>query len=181
VLVEASAKLNTPGQSNGSSFLWINRRLEAERNHLNFRGSYTGHGINAVFLESYWNTGSLKTQGRWYDNFIVSTKPVGPVSCPPNPILYKTPYRGPGHPAAWEVELAIDIDGENIVFRSEQPGSKEYMTVNSQQGDFQEALKDYSELSPSFTYFCRVRQKSSNGNWSDWSPWHQPFNVSVSK
>lgn len=53
VLVEASAKLNTPGQNNGSSCLWINGRLEAERKNLNFRGSYTGHGINAVFLESY--------------------------------------------------------------------------------------------------------------------------------
>ena len=79
VLVEASAILNTPGQNNGSSCLWINGQLEAERQNLNFRGRYTGHGINAVFLESYWNKGSIKTQGRWYDNFIVSTRPIGPV------------------------------------------------------------------------------------------------------
>ncbi len=181
VLVEASAKLNTPGQNNGSSCLWINGRLEAERKHLNFRGSYTGHGINVVFLESYWNTGSLKTQGRWYDNFIVSTKRIGPVSCPPSPTLYKTPYRGPGHPTAWEVEIARDSDGKDVVFKSIVLDNKDRMTVSIRQGKFTGALKDHSELSSDFTYFCRVRQKSSNGKWSGWSQWHQPFTISVSK
>jgi len=181
VMVEASAKLNTPGQSNGSSYLWINGQLEAQRQDLNFRGSYTGHGINAVFLESYWNSGSLKTQGRWYDNFIVSSNPIGPVSCPPNPTLYKTPYQGEGQLTAWEVQIATDIDGQNIVFKSGKLGREEHMTVNSHQGDFLENLQDSSKLSPSYTYFCKVRQKSKNGKWSDWSQWHQPFRVSVSK
>ncbi len=181
VLVEASAILNTPGQNNGSSCLWINGQLEAERQNLNFRGRYTGHGINAVFLESYWNKGSIKTQGRWYDNFIVSTRPIGPVCCPANPTLHKTAYTGPGDLAAWEVQIATDIDGQNIVFKSGQLGREEHMTVNSHQGDFLEDLQDNSELSPSYTYFCCVRQKSKNGKWSDWSHWHQPFRVSVSK
>lgn len=181
VLVEASAKLNTPGKNDGSTSLWINGQLEAERQHLNFRGSYTGHGINAVFLESYWNTGSIKTQGRWYDNFVVSTSPIGPVSSPANPTLFKTAYSGPGDLAAWEVQIAMDPDGQRLVFKSEILGRKKQMTVTPLQGDFLGALREKSELSPRFTYFCRVRQKNSFGIWSDWSQWHQPFNVSVSK
>ena len=108
ILVESRAKLNTPGKSDGINQLWIDGRLETERTGLNFRGNYTAHGINAVFLESYWNRGSVKTQGRWYDNFVISTKPIGPVVCPANPVLHKNPYKGPGKLAEWEVELSSD-------------------------------------------------------------------------
>ncbi len=44
----------------------------------------------------------------WYDNFVVSTKPIGPVVCPSNPVLVKTPYHGPGDLAALEAELSTD-------------------------------------------------------------------------
>ena len=53
VCVEARAKLNTPGKRDGLNQLWIDGRLEAERRDLDWRGSYTDHGINAVFLEAY--------------------------------------------------------------------------------------------------------------------------------
>lgn len=177
VLVEARAKLNTPGKSDGLARLWIDGRLEAERENLNFRGSYTDHSINAVFLESYWNSGSIKTQGRWYDNFIVSTKPIGPVVCPSNPTLYKTPYYGPGDLAAWEVELATDYEGDDIVFQSKELGNKESVIVDMNNGNFSGSLKGRTDLSSENTYFCRVRQKSTHGEWSDWSRWHQNFNV----
>lgn len=55
VLVECRARLNTPGLSDGIQQLWIDGRLECERQNLNFRGNYTAHGINAVFIEAYWN------------------------------------------------------------------------------------------------------------------------------
>ena len=177
VLVEARAKLNTPGKSDGLAQLWIDGRLEAERENLNFRGSYTDHGINAVFLESYWNSGSIKTQARWYDNFIVSTKPIGPVVCPSNPTLYKTPYHGPGDLAAWEVELATDYEGADIVYQSEELGNKESLVVDMNTGNFSGSLKGRTDLSSENTYFCRVRQKSNNGEWSDWSRWHQNFSI----
>ena len=59
-----------------------------------------------MFLETYWNDGSPVTQSRWIDNFVISTKPIGPVVCPRNPVLFKTPYRGPGKMATWQVEVA---------------------------------------------------------------------------
>ena len=96
VCVEARAKLNTPGRRDGLNQLWIDGRLEAERKNLDWRGNYTEHGINAVFLETYWNDGSPVTQSRWIDKFVISTNPIGPIVCPRNPVLTKTPYHGPG-------------------------------------------------------------------------------------
>ncbi len=175
VLVEAYAKLNTPGKSDGLCRLWIEGHLEAERVNLNFRGSYTKHGINAVFLESYWNGGASKTEGRWYDNFVVSMKPIGPVTCPVNPVLHKTPYCGPGRLEVWEVELASDFSGNDVVYKSRNPGTKESLTVNTELGSFSGSLLGEKHLVQGSTYFCRVRQKSTNGQWSVWSRWHQPF------
>lgn len=179
ILVEALAKLNTPGKNDGLARLWIDGRLEAERENMNFRGSYTAHGINAVFLESYWNNGSVKTQGRWYDNFIVSTKRIGPVVCPSNPVLQKTPYHGPASMAAWEVQLATDSEGKEVVFKSSELGKIESMLIDSEHGNFTGKLEGQTGLSSEFTYFCKVRQKSANGLWSDWSHWHQNFNVGL--
>lgn len=177
VLVESRAKLNTPGKSDGLNQLWIDGRLEAERKNLNFRGSYTKHGINAVFLESYWNSGSVKTQGRWFDNFVISTTPIGPVVCPANPILHKTPYYGPGGLAAWEVELSSDYNGDDVVFKSKLLGREEELEINQSTGSFLGTSAGHSALASGKTYFCRVRQKSSFGVWSNWSRWHQGFRV----
>ena len=178
VLVEASAKLNTPGRSDGSCRLWIDGRFETERRNLNFRGSYTRHGINAVFLESYWNSGALKTEGRWFDNFIISTKPIGPVSCPANPVISRTAYHGPGEIADWKLEIAADYEGMDIVFRSESLKKEAMAIVNTETGSFTGSLAGNGKLVPGQIYFCRICQQSSNGQWSDWSRWHQPFNIS---
>ena len=179
ILVEAHARLNTPGKSDGLARLWIDGRLEAERENMNFRGSYTGHGINAVFLESYWNEGSVKTQGRWYDNFVVSTKPIGPLACPANPTLVKIPYHGPGTLSTWELQLASDPGGRDLVYSSKIPGPAESLVINRENGSFTGSLAGRTELSPEYSYFCRVRQKSTNGEWSDWSHWHQNFKVAL--
>jgi hypothetical protein len=177
VLVESRAKLNTPGKNDGINQLWIDGRLEAERTHLNFRGSYTKHGINAVFLESYWNNGSPKTQGRWFDNFIISTRPIGPVVCPANPVLFKTPYVGPEGLESWEVELASDYDGDDVVFQSKILGTSENVTIDKSNGKFTGSLVGKTSLTSGRNYFCRVRQKSTTGELSDWSRWHQGFKV----
>lgn len=134
VCVEARAKLNTPGQKDGLNQLWIDGKLEAERRNLDWRGSYTEHGINAVFLEAYWNSGSPVTQSRWIDNFVISTEPIGPVVCPRNPILIKTTYRGPGEQQAWKAEVAIGT--EHVVWRSNLLTESERVRVGEDTGSF---------------------------------------------
>ncbi len=175
VCVESRAKLNTPGQKDGLNQLWIDGRLEAERRNLDWRGSYSGHGINAVFLETYWNDGSPVTQSRWIDNFVISTKPIGPVVVPRNPTLTKTPYRGMGTQKSWELELAADAEGNQVVWRSATLGSADVVTVDGRAGKFVGPLAGKRQLEAGQTYFARVRQQSSTGKWSEWSHWHQPI------
>lgn len=178
VMVEAAVKLNTPGNSDGSCRLWIDGIADGERTNLNFRGSYSKHGINAVFLESYWNSGAVKTQGRWFDNLVISTRPIGPVTCQPNPTLFKTTYHGAGTMQAWEVEIASDRGGNDVVFRSVEIKETESVTANTINGSFTGSAAGDTHLKSGSMYYCRVRQKSSNGKWSEWSRWHQPFKVS---
>lgn len=75
--VETRMRLNDPGQSNGIFQLWIDGDLEADRTDLNWLGSYNAYGINALFLENYWNDGAPQQQTRYFDNLVVSTRPIG--------------------------------------------------------------------------------------------------------
>lgn len=177
VLVESMVKLNTPGKNDGLCRLWIDGRLEAERNNLNLRGSYTQHGVNAVFLESYWNSGAPKTENRWFDNFVISTNPIGPITCTANPVLHKTPWHGSGQLSGWEVQLSSDIDGNDTVYSSKIMENNEKVTVKANNGQFFGSLSGKTELISGKQYFCRVRQKDTENNWSEWSRWHQPFIV----
>ena len=65
------------GQSDGVFELWIDGVLEASRTGLNWLGSYSAYGLNAIFLESYWNAGSPVAQERYFDDFVVSETRVG--------------------------------------------------------------------------------------------------------
>ena len=177
VCVECRAKLNTPGRKDGLNQLWIDGRLEAERKDLDWRGSYKGHGINAVFLEAYWNGGSPVTQLRWYDNFVISAGPIGPVACPPNPTLIRTPYAGPGKAGEWEAEAAADADGRNVVWRSKPQRGANRVTVDGKAGQFVGSQAGKARLSPGPTYYGRLRQRLPSGAWGEWSPWHQGFAV----
>jgi len=179
VCVEARARLNTPGKADGINQLWIDGRLECERRNLDWVGSYIAFGINAVFLEAYWNDGSPVTQTRWYDNFVISTQPIGPVITTPNPTLYKTPYHGPGTQSAWKVELATDTAGTHVVWRSKILNGPDSVRVDGNNGVFEGILAGKSQLADGARYFTRVCQESSSGTWSDWSRWHQPFITEV--
>ncbi len=177
VCVEVRAKLNTPGQADGLNQLWIDGKLQTERKNLDWRGSYAGHGINAVFLEAYWNNGSPVTQSRWYDNFVISTKPIGPVACPPNPTLYKSANTGPEASKSWQVELAADVEGKSVVFRSKESAETNSLIVSKESGEFLGDLGGAAGLTAGKTYWCRARQQDAAGAWSGWSLWHQPFIV----
>ncbi|GEM_PF-5642835 len=76
--VEVHMKLNTPGQSDGVFEFSINGVREAIRNNLNWRGSWQQYGINHVTIENWVNGGAMPiTQYRYWDNFVVSTQPIG--------------------------------------------------------------------------------------------------------
>jgi hypothetical protein len=75
--VEAYTRLNDAGLSNGVFRMWVNGSLDAERTGLNWIGSYSAYGINAVFFENYWNAGSPRTQERYFDNLVVSRQRIG--------------------------------------------------------------------------------------------------------
>jgi hypothetical protein len=75
--IETHVKLNTAGQSDGVFELRINGQLEASRTGLNWVGAYSAFGLNAILLESYWNTGSPADQERYFDDFVVSETPIG--------------------------------------------------------------------------------------------------------
>lgn len=88
---ETRMKLNDPGQANGIQQLWIDGNLEATSSGLNWVGMYTNYGINMVFLENYWNSGSIATQDRYMDNFVISTKPIGMIVTKTDLILLGAP------------------------------------------------------------------------------------------
>lgn len=72
-------RLNDPGQANGVQEFFVDGRLEARRDGLDFVRSYRDFALNAVFVENYWNDGSVKGQERYFDNLIISA---GPIECP---------------------------------------------------------------------------------------------------
>jgi hypothetical protein len=78
ICIESHVKLNAPGESDGEFDLWIEGKPEASRRGLDWHGKWTEYAINAVYLENYWNSGSPKEQSRWFDDFVVSTQPIGP-------------------------------------------------------------------------------------------------------
>lgn len=75
--VEVHVRLNDPGQVNGLFEFWIDGGLEASRTGLNWVGAFSTYGINAIFLENYWNAGAPQGQERYFDDFVVSTQPIG--------------------------------------------------------------------------------------------------------
>jgi hypothetical protein len=75
--IEAHAKLNSAGASDGLFELWVDGVVQARRTGLNWVGAYSQYGINAVLLENYWNDKSPKVQERYFDNFVVATQRIG--------------------------------------------------------------------------------------------------------
>jgi hypothetical protein len=75
--IEAHVKLNDAGQADGVFEFWIDDNLEGRETTLNWLGSYSGEGINAIFFENYWNAGSPVKQARYWDNIVVSIQRIG--------------------------------------------------------------------------------------------------------
>ncbi|MEJ2539779.1 MAG: hypothetical protein P8188_07400 [Gemmatimonadota bacterium] len=86
--VEAHVSLGEPGAGDGEFRLWIDGRREAERTGLDWMGSFQEYGLNALFVENYWNDGAPATQERYLDNLVVSTERIG---CAPTEASGLTP------------------------------------------------------------------------------------------
>lgn len=82
--IVAHVKLNTPGQKDGIFEFWINDTLQASSTNLDWHSSWNldpkNLKINAIFFENYWNSGSPVDQERYFDNLVISKKPI-PCNC----------------------------------------------------------------------------------------------------
>lgn len=78
--VTGHVKMNTPGLSDGVFEFWIDDVLQAGSYDLNWHGDWNkkqdSYMINAVLFENYWNNGSPKLQERYFDNLLISSKPI---------------------------------------------------------------------------------------------------------
>lgn len=81
--VEGHIRLNTPGDADGVFEFWINDTLQAGKYNLNWHGNWNAnpnnYGINALFINNYWNAGSPEEQERYFDNVVIATERIG---CP---------------------------------------------------------------------------------------------------
>jgi hypothetical protein len=89
--IESHVRLNTTGQSDGVFEYWIDSQLEARLTGLNWLGAYSAYGLNAIFLENYWNSGSPVAQERYFDDLVVSENPIGCLAATPPPPLPPPP------------------------------------------------------------------------------------------
>lgn len=169
VCVESHVKLNRSGRGDGCFELWVDGRLEASRTNLDWHGTWSAYAINAVFLENYWNGGSVKPQARWLDDFVISTRPIGPILATTPPVVTRTSgAAGTG----WEAEVASDPEGRDVVWRS-KPMAADAMklTVDSTGGEFSGSRAGKTGLAAGQDYWTRIRRRGE----SEWAPWHAPF------
>ena len=75
--VEARIVLNSPGNADGIFQMWIDDQPVAGTETLNWLGSYSDYGINAVMIESYWNAGAPTGQSRYIDSLVIAKQRIG--------------------------------------------------------------------------------------------------------
>jgi len=80
ICIEIRVKLNTPGQSDGEIEYWADGKQILLQAGVNMRDDYDDYGLNLMQWDCYWNAGSPTEQSRFYDNLVISTAPIGPVS-----------------------------------------------------------------------------------------------------
>jgi hypothetical protein len=172
VCVESHIRMNTPGKSDGIFELWVDGKLEAAHNDLNWHGTWDDYAINAVFLENYWNEGAIKREARWFDEFAIVQKPIGPMVVPRTPTLVRTA----GNAGEWQAQVSNDPSEGKALWTSKPVSGKAIsLKISPDSGTFSELGRKSLKVGQS--YWLRLRQKSPDGSWSAWSPWHSPFKV----
>lgn len=169
VCVESHVRLNTPGQRDGVFELSVDGKVEASRTDLDWHGTWSEYGINAVFLENYWNRGAIKREARWFDNFVISTNPIGPITAARPATITRTASSAN---LPWEAQIATDPEGKDIVWTSTTAvAADQNLAVNSGHGKFTGSCEGEETLGAGPTYWVQVRETGK----SQWSPWHMPF------
>jgi len=164
VCVESRVRINTPGKKDGIFNLWIGGKLEASHTDLDWHGTWDEYAINAVFLENYWNRGAQKPEARYFDEFVISTQPIGPIVAAA-PV---TVTRTDAPVAGWQAQLSTSPDEKGLVWTS-APLSAKATTARPDAG----ALK----AGPDAVYWIRLRARDASGVWAEWSDWHAPFRL----
>ncbi len=174
VCIEAHVRLNTPDKQDGMFELWVDGHPEAARTDLDWEGHWDEYAIDAIFLENYWNDGSVKRQARWFDDFVISTRPIGPIATTTTPIFKRTALPT----AAWQAQVAADGEGNDVVWTSNATeGAATLLRVDRAHGTFRGSRAGQSALAPDKTHWLRLRQRSASGAWSAWTAWHAPFHT----
>lgn len=171
--IEVQWRLNTPGQSDGVARLWVDGTLDAERTGMNFRGTYDEHGINAVFLESYWNDGSPVDQYRWIDHFVISTNAIGPIEVPGNPVVVP---RLSENAARWQLQVVPEASNRPV-WRSGDIKASEPVRVDRATGQFLMDLAKASRLPGGERFRFQIREFQNGESATGWSPPHWPVVV----
>lgn len=74
--VEAHMRLNTPGSSDGEAQIWIDGTMETSTTNVDFRGTWTDYGINALRFTNYTSP-PPSALDVWVDDVVVATERVG--------------------------------------------------------------------------------------------------------
>ena len=171
--IECHVQLNTLGQSNGVFEVWVDGNLELSQQNLNFRGTWSEYGINAIAFSNYWNGGAASSQNRYLDNLVISTSPIGPSHSPVNPTIQKTVFidsDSNDEQSRFQVQICTAADGSGIVWTGEvASNSANTIRVDNSYGTFGGVLSGSNSLEDGEVYYARVRQADRSGDFSDWS------------
>jgi len=74
--LEAHMRLNTPGASDGEAHVWIDGAEEIAVDGVNFRGTWTDYGLNALRFTNYASPPNVPLD-YWVDDVVIATERIG--------------------------------------------------------------------------------------------------------
>ena len=75
-VVDATVRMNDPGQANGELAMSVDGVLRIQRTGLSFQGSATSMLFDQIFFGPYFHEGARQTQAFWTDDIVVSDAPI---------------------------------------------------------------------------------------------------------
>ncbi len=171
---------------------WADGKLICDIDKQDLAGGYRELTLNGMSWDCYWNDGAPRAESRFYDDLVLADQPIGPTRTSVNPTIEKVPYMGNEGEAQkqWELEVAqtrqlpMSLDDPArkepkmkyaTVWKGSVTGKDNIITVDTSYGNFVGPLAEKEQLNFNTLYSIRLRQMSSTGQWSDFSPWHAAF------